>query len=305
MSAAFLTAVRATLPSAVRTTREGPIIEPHGTSEVALVVRLALEHGAHLVPPGAPREAYDEAVPLDLHRMARLIAYDEVSHLAHAEAGISLAALGDDMRRRGRALPMRRELPADALGTWLARGAPGARCHDDDPVEQLVAGLTAVLPDGRVLELRPAPRRAVGPDLVSALIGAEGRLGIITAVHILTRPRRPMHELYFLFPSRLDAEAARAHLRGRGVRPELAEVCDAPEGSALLLSLSGEGALLEAAIDVVRDSAKARRGAEVSARDVPPLAAPTSPPASEVVAALAARLDPSAVLSPRPAPNAP
>jgi alkyldihydroxyacetonephosphate synthase len=298
VSAAFLTAVRASLPDAVRTTPAGPVIEPSGAGEVALVLGLASEHRARLVPPGAPEAARNEGVPLGLRRMARVLAYDEIAELVHAEGGISLAALGDEMRRRGRALPTRRELPADSLGAWLARGAPGARCHDDDPVEQLVAGLTLVLPSGEVLDLRPAPRRAVGPDLVSAVIGAGGRLGVITAAYVLTRPRRPIRELYFLFPERIDAEAARAHLRGRGVRPELAEVVDAPEGSALRITLRGEGRLLEAALEVVRDAARSARGAEVSAEDMPPLPQTSTPPVSEVVLALAAKLDPGGVLSP-------
>jgi len=75
-------------------------------------------------------------------------------------------------------------LPAtnEAVGTWLARGAPGARSPFGDPADHLVAGLTATFTSGRRLEIRPAPRRAVGPDLVALLAGVHERFASIDHV---------------------------------------------------------------------------------------------------------------------------
>ncbi len=290
----FLTALRSELPNAVRTAAGGPVVEPESAEDTAHVLRLATQYGARLAPPGSEPRA--DRIPLDLRRMSSVVGYDEHAHLVHVEAGLSVAALADDLRRRGRALGLRRDAPAEPLGAFLARGAPGARSKDDDPVDQLVAGLTVVLADGRILELRPAPRRAAGPDLVSALVGARGALGVIPSAHLVTRARRPHRELTFLFPGRDGAEATRAMLRGAGIRPELAEIDDAPEGASLALRLGGEGALLDVSLARARSLAKARRGVEVSPREVRPPPPPAEPPPSPIVEELARALDPAGVL---------
>ncbi|HEY1697554.1 MAG TPA: FAD-binding protein [Polyangiaceae bacterium] len=64
-----------------------------------------------------------------------------------------------------------------SLADWLAAGAPGSRDRWLDPADQLLAGLDATLEGGRHLAIRPAPRRAVGPDLTALLVGARGRFG--------------------------------------------------------------------------------------------------------------------------------
>lgn len=63
----------------------------------------------------------------------------------------------------------------ETVGDWLARGAPGAPSSFADPADHLVAGLTATLSRGDTLEVRPSPRRAVGPDLIALVVGAQER----------------------------------------------------------------------------------------------------------------------------------
>ncbi len=70
----------------------------------------------------------------------------------------------------------------DAVGDWLARGAPGAPSSFADPADHLVAGLTATLTSGSILEVRPSPRRAVGPDLIALVVGANERFASIDHV---------------------------------------------------------------------------------------------------------------------------
>jgi alkyldihydroxyacetonephosphate synthase len=69
-----------------------------------------------------------------------------------------------------------------SVGEWLSRGAPGAPSPLSDPVDHLVAGLTATFTNGRRLEVRPAPRRAVGPDLIALLVGTSERFASIDHV---------------------------------------------------------------------------------------------------------------------------
>ena len=65
------------------------------------------------------------------------------------------------------------------VGDWLASGARGAASIFADPADHLIAGLDATLPDGKKLEVRPGPRRAVGPDLTALVLGTQRRLASV------------------------------------------------------------------------------------------------------------------------------
>src|SRR6185436_3268473 len=75
-------------------------------------------------------------------------------------------------------------LDRTTVSSWIAGGARGAPDPWSDPVDHLVAGFTARLPSGAELEVRPAPRRAVGPDTFALFLGTAGRVGKISAAHL-------------------------------------------------------------------------------------------------------------------------
>lgn len=283
------------LPGAFQESDGRICILPKSSGEVGTAARLAGELGAKLVAPGGAHA--EGAIPLDLRRMSAIIAIDDTSHLAHVEGGARIPAIELELRRRNLTLGIEGTLPEETVSAWLASGAPGARDHADDPVDQLVAGMEAVLPDGRELDIRPAPRRAVGPDLVSALVGARGRLGVITGAHLVARRRTDTVELAFRFPTRAAAEAARAWIRGRGVRPASTAIVEADGDLVLRLRLEGSTPLREAAIDLARRVAAERGGVAVDPPTAPMRARAVAPPESDIVRRLAARIDRAGVFA--------
>ena len=102
---------------------------------------------------------------------------------------------------------------AITVGDWLSKGAPGAASVFADPADHLVAGLEATLPDGKKLEVRPGPRRAVGPDLTALVIGSHRRLGTIDHAWLrihrrdARRPAMPLPAGVDLDPPVSDGEA--------------------------------------------------------------------------------------------------
>jgi alkyldihydroxyacetonephosphate synthase len=119
---------------------------------------------------------------------------DRASLLVGVPGAATLAAIERALASEGLTIGV----PATdtTVADWLASGAPGAPPQLSDPVDHLVAGLTATLTNGRRLEIRPAPRRAVGPDLVALFFGAGERFGTIEHVWLrvhLARARRPSH----------------------------------------------------------------------------------------------------------------
>lgn len=98
-------------------------------------------------------------------------------------------------------------------------------------LECLAARITGVTADGHLIRSPPGPRHAVGPDLASLLIGAGGRLGLITSaeLRLLERPTIEQRRL-FSFDRQtpcleslrealsLGVEVARVVVRGRAGR---------------------------------------------------------------------------------------
>lgn len=126
---------------------------------------------------------------------ARDVSIDAESRLARVSGGATLGAVEAALAAAGLTLGIDdfAAVQGRTVAAWLADGAPGARDAWRDPVDHLVAGLEARLPSGQWLDIRPAPRRAVGPDLVALFAGTAGRFGTIEhawlRVHTAGAPR--------------------------------------------------------------------------------------------------------------------
>lgn len=109
-----------------------------------------------------------------------LAALDETSLLATVAGEERLAELRARLARSGLTLPLAHEPDgAQTVAGWIAAGLPGSRDAWEDPVGHALAGLDARLADGAALAVRPAPRRAVGPDLLALFTGAGERVGVV------------------------------------------------------------------------------------------------------------------------------
>lgn len=120
---------------------------------------------------------------------------DLESHLVRASGETSLAAVERALAPHGLSLglgPSAPPLESTTVDAWIAAGAPGAPDPWADPVDHLVAGFSARLASGAELDVRAAPRRAVGPDLFALFLGMGGRAGSITSAHLRAHgPDRP------------------------------------------------------------------------------------------------------------------
>jgi alkyldihydroxyacetonephosphate synthase len=99
---------------------------------------------------------------------------DEASLLARAPADMTLGELRRRLRARDLSLPVEGRGDGLRVDAWLAAGLPGAPDPWADPVARPLSGLDAQMPSGRLLHIAAAPRRAVGPDLLSLFVGTEG-----------------------------------------------------------------------------------------------------------------------------------
>jgi alkyldihydroxyacetonephosphate synthase len=105
--------------------------------------------------------------------------FDRESLLVRAPGDARLKDIIAFARDEGVELVLDSAPPDLTVNEWLARGAPGARARFVDPADQLVAGATLRMKNGAIIELRPAPRRSVGPDLFALAFGHEERFATI------------------------------------------------------------------------------------------------------------------------------
>jgi alkyldihydroxyacetonephosphate synthase len=117
------------------------------------------------------------------------VVVDRASLLALVDGRMTLGACEDALGQDGLTLGLDALDRTLEIGAWLAGGAHGARDPWTDPADHLVAGLDATLRDGRQLSIRPAPRRAVGPDLIALIVGMAERYARVDRAWLRVHPR--------------------------------------------------------------------------------------------------------------------
>jgi len=105
-----------------------------------------------------------------------MIELDGASLLVHAKGTDRLADLETELAAHGLTLDLA-SVPDVTVAAWLETGAQGARSAWLDPADHLVAGITT-----SKFSIHPAPRRAVGPDLLSMVLGLRSELVRIESV---------------------------------------------------------------------------------------------------------------------------
>lgn len=114
---------------------------------------------------------------------------DRASLLVRVPGAVTIAQLEETLAAEDLTLGIDVADPTMSIAEWIAKGAPGAPSPFDDPADHLLAGLSATLHGGQHLEIRPGPRRAVGPDLVALVFGAAERFATLDRAWLRVRPR--------------------------------------------------------------------------------------------------------------------
>ena len=174
------------------------LLAPGSTEEVQAIVRLAAKHRVPLVPQGgntgmaagATPPADGSAVLISMRRMNRIRSIDAGDRLAVAEAGVVLETLHHAAHDIGMRFPLTiGSRGSCTIGGLTSTNAGGTQVLKFGMMRALVAGVEAVLPDGSIHSgLSGLKKDNRGYSLDQLLIGAEGTLGVITAVALKLVP---------------------------------------------------------------------------------------------------------------------
>lgn len=177
------------------------VVRPATTAEVADVVKACAHAGVPIVPQGGNTGLVAGGVPdasgsqivLSLGRMRQVREVDPVAGTITVEAGCVLAEVQAAAAGADRLFPMSLGSEGSCtIGGNLATNAGGTAVLRYGMMRELVLGIEAVLPDGRVWHgLRALRKDNTGFDLAGLFVGSEGTLGIITAAVLRLFPATP------------------------------------------------------------------------------------------------------------------
>ncbi|MFM9134522.1 MAG: FAD-binding oxidoreductase [bacterium] len=182
------------------------VVRPASTAETAGVVSACFRARVPVIPqggnsglvggsvPGREPGALGPPVILSTRRLTRRDPVDGMAGQVTVGAGVSLG----DVQRHAAAAGWEYGVDLAArdtatIGGTVATNAGGIRVIAHGMTRAQVAGIEAVLPDGRIVEhLSGLAKDNTGYDIAGLLTGSEGTLGVITAVRLrLHRPHRP------------------------------------------------------------------------------------------------------------------
>ncbi|WAC91362.1 FAD-binding oxidoreductase [Mycobacterium sp. Aquia_213] len=182
--------------------RASALVRPGSAEEVAEVLRLCRDAGAHVTVQGGRTSLVAGTVPehddvlLSTERLCALGDVDTVERRIAVGAGATLAAVqhaattagllfGVDLAARDTA----------TVGGMASTNAGGLRTVRYGNMGEQVVGLDVALPDGSLLRRHSLVRSDnTGYDLPALFVGAEGTLGVITALDLRLHPT-PSHRV--------------------------------------------------------------------------------------------------------------
>jgi glycolate oxidase subunit GlcD len=214
--------------------RPSAVALPRERSEVQRVVRACREHGVPFVPRGAGTGLSGGAVAchggvvVECARMNRILRVDPENRIAVAQPGVVNADLSKAVVRHGLFYaPDPSSQQSCTLGGNVAENSGGPHTLKYGTTTNHVLALELVLPDGEAVRLGHASGLASGLDLVGAVVGSEGTLGIVTemTVRLMPLPERT-ETLLGIFPDVVSACRAVGAIIKSGLVPGALEIVD-------------------------------------------------------------------------------
>lgn len=172
---------------------------PASAEEAARIVRFCHERKIAIFPQGGntglcaggvPPAGLERCIVLSAARLRQVREIDAMGDVAIVEAGVVLSELHQAARNEGRIFPLRLGAEGSAqIGGLISTNAGGTGAVRYGVMRDLVMGVEAVLPDGRILRRLGGLRKDNrGYDWKHLLIGGEGSLGFVTAAALKLFP---------------------------------------------------------------------------------------------------------------------
>ena len=181
------------------------VLKPNCKEQVSAIMKLASKTNTPIVPQGGLTGHMGGGVPLpetgsivvSLARMNKVIEIDLVGNTLCVEAGVILETIQNLAADNDRLFPLSLGAQGSCMiGGNVSTNAGGTGVLAYGNTRDLVMGLEVILPNGEIWNgLNTLRKNNTGYDLKNLFIGAEGTLGIVTAVALKLMPAPAAREV--------------------------------------------------------------------------------------------------------------
>jgi len=211
------------------------------TAEAAAVLKFANDNMINVVPrtghtatEGGLETIVENSIVLDGSAMNKIINIDTYNMQATCQCGTPLQTLEDQLREKGFTTGHSpQSKPLAQMGGLIATRSIGQFSTLYGGIEDMVVGLEAVFPNGKITRIKNVPRRAAGPDIRHVIIGNEGALCFITEVTVKIFKYMPENNIllgYTLNNMKTGFEILR-EIMVNGYKPSVARLYDPEDGA--------------------------------------------------------------------------
>lgn len=212
------------------------VVLPETVEQVSSVLRYCHENKVKVVPRGAGTSLSGGALPLadgvllGLGKFNRVLDIDYDNRCAVVQPGVTNLGITTAVQDKGfYYAPDPSSQIACTIGGNVAENSGGVHCLKYGLTTNNVLGVEMVLIDGTVVRIGGKHLDSEGYDLLGAVIGSEGLLGVVTevTVRILRKPA-VARAVLLGFPSSESAGNCVGAIIGAGIIPGGMEMMDKP-----------------------------------------------------------------------------
>jgi glycolate oxidase len=210
------------------------VVLPETTAQVVEIMRYCGREKIKLVPRGAGTSLSGGALPLadgvllGMGRFKKILEIDLPNRCAVVQPGVTNLAITQAVQDQGfYYAPDPSSQIACTIGGNVAENSGGVHCLKYGLTTNNVLGVEIVTIDGEILRLGGKHADASGYDLLGAIVGSEGLLGVVTEVTVRLLPKPPgARALLIGFGSIEDAGDCVAAIIAAGIIPGGMEMMD-------------------------------------------------------------------------------
>ena len=212
------------------------VVLPETTAQVARILKYCNDRKIRVVPRGSGTSLSGGALPLEdavllvMSRFNRILDIDFADRVVIAQPGVTNLGITRAVEDEGfYYAPDPSSQIACSIGGNVAENSGGVHCLKYGLTANNVLGIEMVLMDGAVVRLGGRHLDSEGYDLLGAMTGSEGLLGVVTevTVRILKKPETA-RALLIGFPSSEQGGQCVADIIGAGIIPGGMEMMDRP-----------------------------------------------------------------------------
>jgi glycolate oxidase subunit GlcD len=258
------------------------VVLPTTTEEVSQIVRVCRAHEVDFVPRGAGTglsggaHATEDSILIECSRLNQILEVDAESQLAVVQPGVVNAELSTEVASLGLFYaPDPSSQQACTIGGNVAENSGGPHTLKYGTTTNHVLALEMVLPDGEIRRFGSRVGESPGLDLLGAIVGSEGTLGIVTEITVrLTAIPDAIETLLVIFDDVVAACRAVGRVIRSGVVPAALEIVDRrtieaveasvyaaglprTAGAVLIVELDGNPVCMEGEIEEIRIACEA------------------------------------------------